>query len=395
MAKKKNLISRLIEGPERSESYARSTLPTNRWELGWDVFKTNKGKLVGLNLLTMIFLLPFLFLLLFRYVNKISMISVYPFGQNLAGGYPYFPLSAGLESQVEIAVNQQFFLYVIIAVAIASVGISGGFYVMRSFVWTESVSVGGDFIKGVKNNFFIVFFSLILYSLIVAVTVLSINVSSYLIATGQGVKWLLIVQQAVSYLLLAFLTVMELYMITVGINYKLKFFQLIKNSFILTVALFPFNVFFILFGAVFFLLLLIGFNFITVIAVLGCLLIGISMFMLVWTDYSHWVFDKYINDRVAGAKKNRGIYKPNAVTEEESDYKPSYSSKAVKPVTDYDVEIYELPTSFSRKDLEKLEETKEAMRKDSDKYAEEHTLEEKDAFSELLEKQNSSEDNKE
>ena len=49
---KKGFIAKIIEGPERSETYARSTLPTNRWELGWDVFKTNKGKLFGLNLLT-------------------------------------------------------------------------------------------------------------------------------------------------------------------------------------------------------------------------------------------------------------------------------------------------------------------------------------------------------
>ena len=40
---KKGFIARMIEGPERSESYARSTLPTNRWSLGWDVFKTNKA----------------------------------------------------------------------------------------------------------------------------------------------------------------------------------------------------------------------------------------------------------------------------------------------------------------------------------------------------------------
>ena len=31
-----------------------------------------------------------------------------------------------------------------------------------------------------------------------------------------------------------------------------------------------------------------------------------------------------------------------------------------------------MPASFGRKDLEKLEETKEAMRRDSEKYAEEH-----------------------
>ena len=67
---KKGFMARIIEGPERSETYARSTLPTNRWELGWDVFKTNKGKMCGLNLLTLVFLLPALFLLLMRFVLK-------------------------------------------------------------------------------------------------------------------------------------------------------------------------------------------------------------------------------------------------------------------------------------------------------------------------------------
>ena len=48
------------------------------------------------------------------------------------------------------------------------------------------------------------------------------------------------------------------------------------------------------------------------------------------------------------------------------------------------MELYELPTSFSRKDLEKLEETKEAMRRDSDRYAEEH-LRDGDANTETFE----------
>lgn len=44
-----------------------------------------------------------------------------------------------------------------------------------------------------------------------------------------------------------------------------------------------------------------------------------------------------------------------------------------QPITDSEVEIYELPTSFTRADLEKLEATKRAMREDSDKYVEEHS----------------------
>mgnify|MGYP003304268184 CR=1 FL=1 len=48
--KKRGIFSKLIEGPERSEDYARKTLPTNRWSLGWDLFKTNFGKIFKINL---------------------------------------------------------------------------------------------------------------------------------------------------------------------------------------------------------------------------------------------------------------------------------------------------------------------------------------------------------
>ena len=46
---KKGLIARWLEGKERSEDYARSTLPTNRWALFWDIFKGRFGKLVLLS----------------------------------------------------------------------------------------------------------------------------------------------------------------------------------------------------------------------------------------------------------------------------------------------------------------------------------------------------------
>ena len=164
-------------------------------------------------------------------------------------------------------------------------------------------------------------------------------------------------------------------MITLGINYKLTFFNLIRNSFILAVALIPTNVFFALFAAVWFVLLFIGGQLFSMIGFFLVAIWGLSLFMLIWTNYSHWVFDKFINDKVPGAKKNRGIYKADS-TEDDGEQliieKSKLKERYIKPITDYDVELYELPTSFSRKDLEKLEETKEAMRKDSDKYSEEH-----------------------
>ena len=382
---KKGLMARIIEGPERSETYARSTLPTNRWELGWDVFKTNKGKLCGLNLLTLIFLVPAMFLILIRFVLKANYTEAYPFAQNMGVSYPIFPSGAGLEANLSMFLNVQVFKYVYIAVAIGAIGISGGFYVMRNLVWTEGVMVTSDFFKGVKKNYFVVLFSLIIYATIMMLSLTSINMSTMMLETHRGPSWLLVMAQVITYFIMVLSTMMILYMFTLGINYKLSFKNLIRNSFILSIALIPTNAFFILFAAVWFILLFLNMQFVMFIAIMLCFFWGFSLFMLIWTNYSHWVFDKFINDKVPGAKKNRGIYKANA-TEEDGEAlvieKSKVKEKHVKPITDYDVEIYELPTSFSRKDLEKLEETKEAMRIDSDKYAEEY--EEESAKSETI-----------
>lgn len=375
---KKGFIAKIIEGPERSETYARSTLPTNRWELGWDVFKTNKGKLFGLNLLTLLFCLPLVALFVMRYVLKTVDIAIFPFTQNMGVGYPAYPATSGLQAQLALNVNVEFFKFVIIGVAFLAVAISGGFYVMRNMVWAEGVMVVSDFFKGVKQNYFVVFFSLLFYTVVMAASVLSLNMSSVLIATGGGIKWLLVVAQVLTYVIMAIATMMVFYMITLGITYKLSFGALIRNSFILSIALVPTNVFFIAFSAVWLLLLLLG-KVMPLFLIIGIFMVfiwGVSLFMLVWTDYSNWVFDTYVNDKVPGAKKNRGIYKPSAndTAEDENAVieRSKLTSRPIKPITDTEVEIYELPTSFSRADLQKLEETKEAMRRDSDKYAEEH-----------------------
>ncbi len=371
---KKGFITRLIEGPERSETYAASTLPTNRWQLGWDVFKTNTGKHFKLNLLTLLFLLPLVALCIFTYMYKAYLVSQYPFAQNMGIGYPSYPSVFGLTATLSLNTSIEFFKYVIIGVAVGAVGLSGGFYVMRNMIWAEGVIVGSDFWKGVKQNYFVVFFSLLFYTVIMGFSVISVNLSQILIDTASGIRWLLIVAQIVTYLVMGIVTIMVLYMITLGVTYKLSFGKLIKNSFILTIALVPTNIFFAFLAVVPFLLIFIGVPLLMSLVIVLIAVWGLSIFMLIWTDYSNWVFDKFINDKVPGAKKNRGIYKRNATENdgEELIIEKTKLTSRIKPVTDYDVELYELPTSFSRKDLEKLEETKEAMRKDSDKYAEEH-----------------------
>lgn len=395
---KKGFIARMIEGPERSETYAASTLPTNRWQLGWDVFKTNTGKHFKINLLTLVFLLPFIAICVLTYMYKLANVDILPFTQNMAIGYPSYPSTFGLSANLALSASVEFFKFLIVGILVGAVGLSGGFYVMRNMVWAEGVMVGSDFFKGVKQNYFVVLFSLLFYGVIMGLSVISVNMAQLFIDTCTGIKWLLISAQVLTYIIMGIVSIMVLYMITLGVTYKLSFGKLIRNSFILTIGLIPTNVFFAFLAALPFLLFSLKVSMLMVLAIVLVFVWGFSIFMLIWTDYSNWVFDRFINDKVPGAKKNRGIYKPNA-TEEDGEqiiFEKTKLNSSIKPITDYDVELYELPESFSRKDLQKLEETKEAMRRDSDKYAEEHENDDKkpETIDDLMKDEESAEEKK-
>lgn len=395
---KKGFIARMIEGPERSETYAASTLPTNRWQLGWDVFKTNTGKHFKINLLTLVFLLPFIAICVLTYMYKLANVDVLPFTQNMAIGYPSYPSTFGLSANLALSASVEFFKFLIVGILVGAVGLSGGFYVMRNMVWAEGVMVGSDFFKGVKQNYFVVLFSLLFYGVIMGLSVISVNMAQLFIDTCTGIKWLLISAQVLTYIIMGIVSIMVLYMITLGVTYKLSFGKLIRNSFILTIGLIPTNVFFAFLAALPFLLFSLKVSMLMALAIVLVFVWGFSIFMLIWTDYSNWVFDRFINDKVPGAKKNRGIYKPNA-TEDDGEqiiFEKTKLNSSIKPITDYDVELYELPESFSRKDLQKLEETKEAMRRDSDKYAEEHENDDKkpETIDDLMKDEESAEEKK-
>ena len=119
---KKGLIARMLEGKERSEDYARSTLPTNRWQLFFDVFKGNFGKLVKVNLLMLIFFIPLLAVIIFSLTYTEAMGSIYPFGANLGVGYPVAPNMQGQSEILALTVDMTTYGLLTLSSIIAAVG---------------------------------------------------------------------------------------------------------------------------------------------------------------------------------------------------------------------------------------------------------------------------------
>lgn len=386
---KKGFIARMLEGKERDENYARSTLPSNRWALFWDIFKGRFSKLIIVNLLMLVFCIPMIVVFVFRYIYTTVQGVVMPFAGWVGSGYPITPNLVGVPQQVVLSTNLLFGALMVIAAFVAAVGISGGIYVIRNMVWTEGIFVANDFWRGIKINFVVVLQSTVFYGVFLYLFTISINWAQYLMAVGEGNSVLLTISVAVSYIAIAILTLMFLWMLSMGGNYKLKFWQLVKNSFLMTFGLIFQNVFFAALMAIPVILVFLG-SFFQIVGIVILVLFGLSYMLLVWFNYSQWAFDKFFESKREGGKVNRGIYakvgkggaQSKAVQEYQANLeaamsvKSDLSSRPIKPITD-ELKVYELPESYSREDLQKLRESKDKIIEDTESYAEEHKNDEK------------------
>ena len=179
---------------------------------------------------------------------------------------------------------------------------------------------------------------------------------------------------------------MAFWMIALGVNYVQGFFQLLKNAFFLTIGTVPQTLFFGALALLPFVLFLFNAGLMTLIAIVVVLLFGFAYVLLVWLDFAQWVFDKYLNPKIEGAKVGRGLYAKGGTPlnpEDDSaaalEYqrvllaagKSQLSARPMKPITD-ELEVYELPESFTREDLKKLRESKQSIADDTKAYEEEH-----------------------
>lgn len=385
---RKGFVARMLEGKEKSEEYARSTLPTNRWQLFWDIFKGNFGKIVKVNLLIALFFVPLLLVVFITNVSDQSNGIIYPFGANLSLGYPAVPNLSGLAESVRMQSNLVRFGGIAISSLIAAVGLSGGMYVIRNMVWTEGIFVANDFWRGVKLNYKNALQASLFFSIVLLLCNSLIDLTDFTLAIGtigKGKRTWLLISKAVSIGLIVLSCFMTYWMIALGVNYNHKFFQLVKNSFLMTVGMLPQTVFFIALSMIPFLLFALGSSFV-VIALIVVFLFAFSYLLLVWLDFAQWAFDRFINPRIEGAKVGRGIYNKDgssAVSENESAAAKEYNrvilaagksqlvSRPIKPLDD-SMQVYELPSSFTRDDLKRLKESKQSIVEDTKAYEEEH-----------------------
>ena len=394
---KKGLIARWLEGKERSEDYARSTLPTNRWALFWDIFKGRFGKLVLVNLLMLVTFLPLAAVIVWRILAMGTQQIVGPYGAGLGVGYPVIPNVSGVAEMTVFEMDLLFFVLFIPAGAIAALGISGGGYIIRNLIWTEGIFVANDFLRGIRRNYWNVLEAVLFFTIFLFLARTMGNLADWLIAAGSPMAGWLIASKIVGYILMAFALLIAMWMISLGISYKQGPWALFRNAVVMTVGTFPQTLFFVAFATWPIFLTMFGGSFFTVIGLLLLIFLAFSYALLVWLDFSQWAFDKFVNPNM-GIATGRGLYnkdkapRPAAAVVNNSasdsaamrEYrrmivaqgKSKLVCRPIKPIDD-ELEVYQLPESFSRDDLQKLRESKQAIEDDTKAFEEEHKNDER------------------
>ena len=187
----------------------------------------NIGKIIKINFLMLIFVLPIFAVLYFRGALLAGQASIGPFAQNIGIGYPAYPFITGYAENITLNTDTITFVGIFIVSFIAAIGISGGFYVMRNLVWTEGVFVASDFWVGVKKNYKTVLLSTLTYVIVLSITFLSIDLANLQIAYNPSSKALFVFSKVISYVFIAFFTSVYLFTLTIGVTYELKFFKLL------------------------------------------------------------------------------------------------------------------------------------------------------------------------
>lgn len=379
MAKRQGFFNRLIMGSDNMPDFTPAQLPKTRWGLFADVFKNKLFEIFKLSLWGDLFLLPLVVFFIFNFINTRAYNIYIPYDANIGIGFPLETDAIIRGKSFAFTSEFQSLLIMIPLIVVLFLGMAGALYVMRRLVWGEPVTVTRHFFKGIKDNWKCAVVTGLLFSMSLFIMMFSFLIFGMLDNAGF-INILMIIIAVIQFILVCGVA---LFAMTQSVTYNMKIKQILSNGFVFGFALVAQNVFF-LFIAFFpviipeILALFSASTRFTIAPIFYILyaILGVGFSMLVLTVYSQYAFDKYLNDRVEGAKKNRGMYVMTPEEEKRLEierikthnvvYGAAYVAKRLSSINE-GAGITPLSASYSRADLQKLSEEKNRIKDEVEK----------------------------
>lgn len=292
------LFDRLYYGKAGKRDYSEMDMPKNRVSLFFLVLKDHLFDLVKVNLLQLIFWVPFL---LWTYINFVAMQSI-DVDNMMASDSGAAELMSAVTGYVMI-----WLLGLIPCIAITGPSSAGAAYVMRNWARDQHAYLFSDFKDAFKSNWKQALGVSLITSLVPVVSCTGLSYYGRLFSSNALMIVPLIV--VLSAALVFVLMLPLLYPMMVG--YELSFGNLLRNAALMSCARLPQMVLCRLVTFVPVALLIIGVYTGSAVLVLGVslyyLLFGFAFSRLVYASFAHSVFDRYLNPNIEGATVRQGL----------------------------------------------------------------------------------------
>lgn len=301
-------------GKSGKGDYTKEDLPGTRSQLFWETLRTRFSGLMRLNLIYMVAWLPaiavIVYYLMMMYSATVNLIDLQTQMEAGTLAAADFAAQQSLYSDAVKTIALRGLLFLVPALAITGPFTAGISLVTRNWARDEHAFLWSDYKDAFKENW--------KQGLITSVITGFVPMVTYVcwVFYGEMAKTntLFIIPQVLT-LLLALLWMMSLmYTYPMMVTYTLRYRDLLRNSFLLTVGRLPATVGLKLLSCVPMAIAAVVslvtpyFQWALLICMLYYVLIGFSLSRFVGASYSNAVFDKYINVKIEGAQVNRGLY---------------------------------------------------------------------------------------
>ncbi|MDE6868004.1 MAG: hypothetical protein K2J83_02540, partial [Clostridia bacterium] len=374
-----------LEGNEIADDYSRQAATRGRWGETWDVFKSNFGKLVLINIIILITFAPGIAIMVFRAMYVANLGAIYPFNANTGLGYPYYPDVQGLAENIHLTADLLFYSLLVVAGFIASIGLSGGAYTIKKLLNTHGKFSIKSFFHGVKVCYFNTVLPITIFMVFLVGTMLLGDWKDYVIAIGESRHGPL---TAYSFAIIGTVLVgiYCAWVFVVGVSYRVKIAQVFKNAFVLLIGSPLQTVFFAAFAMLPVWLFIIGsaVDIVKIISYIVFIFLGFSFMLLVWLSFTQWVLDLYVTPNIKAAQEEAQAKlspKELAAQKQEEDKhtamellaagKSELIGKPIKPISD-DTALTAISGSFTRESIGKVSSEREKLKSDVLAYEKEH-----------------------
>lgn len=291
-------FDRLYYGKAGKRDYSEMDMPKNRISLFFLVFKDHFFDLVKVNVLQLVFWLPFL---VWTYINIIAIQSI--------DTEMLLAVENGSGQMMGLVMSYliMWLIGVIPCVAITGPSSAGAAYVMRNWARDQHAFLFSDFKDAFKSNW--------KQALLVSVITSIVPMFGYAAVAYYGgmaansVLMLVPLIFVLSAMLMWALMLVLLYTMMVG--YELKAKHLIKNAFLMAAASLPKMLFARIITlipiAVFLIGLFMGNMAVILIISLYYILFGFALSRLIYASFAHDVFDRFLNPKIEGAEVRQGL----------------------------------------------------------------------------------------